>query len=471
MDSRSTDSSQTQHKPQHNADEARQFLADNPDIQSIDLMLPDMNGVLRGKRITPDALTKVYQDGVALPASMFALDVTGHTIEETGLGFALGEPDRICKPVPGTLVRVAWGDQPRAQVLMSMYQFDGKPMDCDPRHVLSKVLDRFTAMGLTPMIAVETEFYAFDKQRDERGTPQPPISPATGQRDGSTQVYAISELDDYADYIAAIKSAATVQNLPVDTAIAECAPGQFEINLKHRPDALAACDDAVQLKRLIKGVSAGFNMDTSFMAKPYEAESGSGTHIHISLLDNDGHNVFRAEDDGAYGSLMLQQAVAGLLDLLPESMALFAPNANSFRRFQPGSYVPMNRSWGVDNRTVAVRIPAGNPVARRLEHRVSGADANPYLLVAALLASIWHGINRQLQPPAPVVEGDACAEHPPCLPDGWGEALHCFADSQWLPEYLGADFCRIYYANRNGERLRFNQHISRLEYDWYLRQV
>ncbi|OXS16609.1 glutamine synthetase [Zobellella denitrificans] len=450
--------------------EARAFLEQNPDINSIDLMIGDINGVVRGKRIPRDSLLKAYEEGVCLPASLFALDINGNTIEETGLGLDQGEGDRLCFPVPGTLSRVPWQDRPCAQVLMSMFENDGRPFVYDPRHVLRRVLDRFAELGLTPVVAVETEFYVVDRERDGQHQLQPPLSPVTGKRDKQCQVYSLSDLDDYCDFIESIHQSALTQQLPVDTAIAECAPGQFEINLKHRADAMQACDEAVLLKRLIKGVAARHGMEATFMAKPYNQEAGSGTHIHVSLLDEQGRNRFASENDQGLGSALLRQAVAGVLALMPESMVVFAPNANSYRRFQPGFYVPMSQTWGADNRTVAVRIPGGSAEARRLEHRVAGADANPYLLVASILAGIHLGISQRLSPPAPVT-GNAYASHPPSLPNSWIQALDQWQRNEVLPSYLGAEFCRVYHANRYGERQLFMRHVSSQEYDWYLRSV
>lgn len=450
--------------------EAREFLERNPDINSIDLMIGDINGVIRGKRIPRDSLLKAYEEGVCLPASLFALDINGNTIEETGLGLDQGEGDRLCFPVPGTLSRVPWQDRPCAQLLMSMYENDHSPFVYDPRHVLQRVLDRFSTLGLTPVVAVETEFYVIDRERDDEHQLQPPVSPVSGKRDRQCQVYSLSDLDDYCDFLESIQQSAMTQNLPVDTAIAECAPGQFEINLKHRPDAMQACDEAVLLKRLIKGVAARHSMEATFMAKPYNQEAGSGTHIHVSLIDSEGNNRFCSHDDNPLGNDLLQQAVAGVLALMPESMVVFAPNANSYRRFQPGFYVPMSQTWGADNRTVAVRIPGGNPAARRLEHRVAGADVNPYLLVASILAGIHHGLTHRLSAPEPVT-GNAYASHPPSLPNSWIQALDQWQQNEILPEYLGQEFCRVYHANRYGERQLFMRHVSSQEYDWYLRSV
>ncbi|MFC4973644.1 glutamine synthetase family protein [Halomonas beimenensis] len=452
-------------------DEARDFLERHPDIASIDLLISDLNGVMRGKRIPRTNLEKVYRDGVNLPASVFALDILGNTVEATGLGLETGDGDRVCRPVPGTLMPSPWLRNGRqAQLLMTMEDGDGSPYFADPRQVLARVLGRLGRTGLTPVVAVELEFYLVDRQRDALGMVQPPCSPASGERASQSQLYSINELDEYADFLEDIHAAARIQDLPLDTALKECAPGQFEINLLHTDDALGACDSAVLLKRLIKGVALQHGFEATFMAKPYGDEAGNGTHVHISLLDEAGRNVFAAEDGAPLGTPELQQAVAGLLEMMPASMALFAPNLNSFRRFQPGLYVPMAPTWGYDNRSVAVRIPSGPNEARRLEHRVAGADANPYLLVASLLAAIDHGLRQRLTPP-PAVTGNAYDQVAPSLTNSWCQALDLLADSEALIEALGPEFVRVFLANRRAERDQAMQAVSKLEYDWYLRHV
>jgi len=453
------------------ADVARDFLDRHPEVDSIDLLISDLNGVLRGKRIPRDNLEKTFRDGVNLPASVFALDILGNTIEATGLGLSSGDSDRVCRPVANTLMPSPWLRHGRqAQLLMTMTDDDGGPFFADPRQVLGKVLKRFKRVGLTPVVAVEMEFSLVDRRRDSLGMVQPPCSPATGERAAQSQLFSINELDEYAALLEEIHTAARAQELPLDTALKECAPGQFEINLIHCDDALAACDSAVLLKRLIKGVALNHGFEATFMAKPYGQEAGNGTHVHISLIDANGQNVFAAEDGAPLGTPLMQQAVAGLLELMPASMALFAPNLNSFRRFQPGLYVPMAPTWGYDNRSVALRIPSGPNAARRIEHRVAGADVNPYLLLASLLGAVDHGLQRHLTPP-PAITGNAYDQVAPSLTNSWRQALDLLEQNEPLAEALGARFLAVFVANRRAERDQAMQAVSKLEYDWYLRHV
>lgn len=453
----------------HKADfiEAETFLVKHPAIDTIDLLIADMNGVLRGKRIRRDGLSKAYRDGICLPGALFAFTISGDTVQETGLGFDEGDADRPCWPLPGTLKAVPWQEQPSAQVLLSMHEADGRPFFGDPRHVLTTVLERFASLKLTPVVAVELEFYLMDRERTVQGGPQPPISPVTGSRMRAAQVYGMDEIEDHSSLLDAILHAAEKQDIPATAAVAEYAPGQYEINLHHVADPLLACDYALMMKRLIKGVAHRHGLEATFMAKPYDEHAGSGMHAHISLQDDSGHNVFAFDQQP---NPLLRHALGGLSATMGECMALFAPNANSYRRFQAESYVPLSPSWSYNNRTTALRIPFGPAQATRIEHRVAGADANPYLLIAALLAGIHHGIVGKLEPGAPTV-GNAYAQQPPSLPIDWGAALQALEQSAVAADYLGQAFCRIYCVNKYNERAAFARRVTPLEYEWYLRTV
>jgi glutamine synthetase len=447
--------------------EAETFLYKYPDIETIDLLIPDTNGILRGKRIKREALSKAYLEGIALPGSVFAAMITGDTVETTGLGFAEGDADRVCWPVADTLRLAPWQPRSMAQALLTMCEADGKPFFADPRNVLGHVLEIFAQLKLTPVVAMEMEFYLIDRERTPDGAPQPPISPLTGMREHQTQVYGISELDAYDALLDDMIKTAELQELPVEAAVAEYAPGQYEINLQHQPDPFAACDYVVMLKRLIRAVAAKHGFDVTFMAKPYDGWSGNGMHVHTSLLDENGNNVFQEHDGDPLTGKYLRYAVGGLAATMAEAMAVFAPNANSYRRFQPETYVPLSPVWGYNNRSLALRIPSGPEHARRIEHRVAGADVNPYLLLAVILAGIHHGITRQIEPDEPV-SGNAYTQNQTSLPLTWLEALATWQTAQVIPGYLGEEFCRVYTAIKASEREAFNKHITSLEYTWYL---
>lgn len=449
-------------------DEVVRFLAANPDIAGCDILLSDGNGVMRGKRIPRDGIEKAFRDGVRFPGSMHALDITGVDVVEAGLVWERGDADYICWPVPGTLKRAPWHSRPFGQTLVSMYDEAGTPFFLDPRHVLKRVLDRFSADGLTPVVAIELEFYLIDPAGDDSGRAQPPRSPRSDRRVTGVQPLIMTALDDFEAFFAGIERATQAQGIPAEAAIAEAGPGQYEVNLVYNADAMLAADHGVLLKHLVKGVAASCGFDATFMAKPYAGESGNGLHIHMSLLDRDGRNVF---DDGtARGSDTLRHAIGGLQATIAESLAILAPNANSYRRFREGSYAPTSTAWGYNNRTTGLRIPSGSGKARRIEHRFAGADANVYLATASMLAGAHWGIANKAKADA-ATDGNAYEQPGAMLPTDWNDAIRAFDAAKVLPDYLGAEFCRVFSLGRKAERRKFNATVSALEYEWYLRTV
>lgn len=442
-------------------------LEQTPDCELVDLILPDMNGLLRGKRVTRSALEKVYADGICLPMSLIATDITGNTVEETGLGYDIGDEDRICRPVPGTLRPVPWSPRPMAQLLLSMEDANGSAFEANPREVLKRVLDRYAARGLKPVVAVELEFYLFDRLPDAHGRPQPPINAHTGARNMSTQVYYIEDLNDFHDFIDAVADACRIQGIPADTAVAEYAPGQFEINLKHRDDALLACDDAIYLKRAIKSIAQKQGLQASFMAKPLVEQAGSGLHIHASVLDANGDNIFACTPDAPCDAL--RHAIGGLQRSAKDCLLLFAPNANSYRRFVLNAFVPLNEVWGFNNRTVAMRVPHSDEKNTRIEHRIAGADANVYLATAAVLAGMLDGIEHGYDPGAPVV-GNAYEQTEIKTPY-WRDSIRDFMASDFIADQFGERFRHIYGQQKLKELHSFYREVTTLEYDWYLRSV
>lgn len=437
----------------------------HPAIRFIDVLLADLCGIPRGKRVTLAELEQVYEGGFLLPGSMFALDVLGGTIQETGLGFDEGDADRACLPVPGTLLPVPWLDEDVAQLQVSMVDHDGSPFHGDPRHVLAQVLERFRKLRLTPVVAVELEFYLLDRERTAEGRVQPPRLPHTGRRETRTQINSMADLNEYSAVLAAIDAACAQQQVPAGTSLPEYGPGQFEVNLLHSPDALRACDEAIRFKRLVRGVALQHGMEATFMPKPYRDHAGSGAHIHVSLIDDTGRNVF--ESDAPEGNEQLHHAIGGLAASMADSMLIFAPMANSYRRYRSEAYVPLSTSWAVNNRGVALRIPVSTPQNRRIEHRVAGADANPYLLCAAVLAGMHRGITAKLDPGTPL-NGNAYRSTRTTLPITWPEAALAFERSAFIEDYFGERFQRLFATTRRGELQEFESHVSTLEYDWYV---
>ncbi len=446
-------------------EEVDNFLKAHPDLEAAEVFVTDPTGIARGKLLRIPDLARMYREGRPLPCSIMSLDITGEDVEETGLVWDRGDEDKIAWPVAGTLKPAPWTAQPTAQVLLSLYDLDGAPYIADPRHVLERVVERLKGDGFTPVVAAELEFYVVDPARGPDGRIQPPLTPATRRRLDRIDVYSVTELEEFAPFIDELYKCAKIMGLPAETLISEYAPGQLEVVLRHRADAMQAADEAIQWKRLVRAVAAKHGLLATFMAKPYGHRAGSGFHIHASLADGAGRNLFAAEDPR--GTPLLRQAIAGLLATIGEGMGVFAPNANSYRRFQSASYAPVARTWGVNNRSVAVRIPTGGPETRHLEHRVAGADANPYLAIAEVLAGMHKGIREKLDP-GPAITGNGYAQAAADLPGDWWSALRMLKESALLKEYFGERFLGIYHAIKAAECQRFMSQVTELDYDWYL---
>jgi glutamine synthetase len=448
--------------------ELLEFLAARPGLRFIDLLLHDLNGVDRGKRVDVGSAAGAFANGMLLPGSMFALDVPGHTVEETGFGFDEGDADRPCLPIPGTLLDVPWLDHNVAQAQVTMHERDGRPFAGDPRHLLMRVMQRFRELGLTPVVAVELEFYLIDGALNAQGLPQPPASPLTGRREHRTQINSMIDLDAYSKVLADIDATCLAQKVPSTTALAEYGPGQFEVNLAHCADAVLCCDQAVRFKRLVKCVARHHGMDATFLAKPYADMAGSGLHLHVSLNDAQGRNVFA--DEHPLGTPLMRHAAAGLLATMADGMAIFAPLANSWRRFRPSAYVPLTADWSVNNRGAALRVPVSDTANRRLEHRAAGADANPYLVMAWVLGGILKGLTDKQEPRAPL-QGNAYKigqELGEPLPHYWPTALDRFQQSPFAKQLLGPDLHRLYSMVKRHELDEFNGFVTAQEMALYL---
>lgn len=447
--------------------ELAEFLTAHPDVEYIDAIVIDLCGNAIGKRLPVAHAGKMVTGGTPICGAMQLVDVMGNTADPMGYGFSDGDPDALARPLAGTFAPVPWSDGRHAQVLCELTgAIDGAPFWYDPRRVLDKVCRTFAETGLTPVLALELEFYLVDLERAEDGAPIPCASPLTGRRERQGQVLSLAKLDQYQPVIGAMQAACIAQGLPVTTVISEYGPGQFEINLEHQSDPLKAADHAALLRRAVQATARQLGYDATFMSKPFPGLSGSGLHLHLSLVDEAGDNVFDpARTDG---ETMLGHAVGGLQATLGEAMALFAPNVNVYRRFRPDEFTPVTRDWGENNRSVAFRLPPTTEgTARRLEHRVAGAEANPYLVTAAVLAGVHHGLKTRADPGTKHT-GNAGAEIDNSLPLTLWQALESFQKSTILPEYLGADYVEMYHQVKTAEFNDFMDEISAREYRWYL---
>lgn len=396
------------------------WLRKNPTVRTIRVAAADLNGVPRGKRIPTRFADKITQDGTRFPFSVLNLDIWGEDIENSPLVFESGDRDGVLKPTERGFMPMPWLDAPSALLPIWMFHEDGRPYAGDPRHALRAVLDRFKARGLTPVCAVELEFFLID---DSGRKLQIPESPRSGKRRKGAETLSIRALDQFDQFFTDLYDACEEMDIPADTAISEAGLGQFEINMMHCDDALRAADDAWLFKMLVRGLARRHGFAASFMAKPYKDYAGSGLHTHFSVLDAEGKNVF--DNGGPEGTDTMRHAVAGCLEAMCGSALIFAPHANSFDRMVPGSHAPTGVSWAYENRTSSIRIPSGDHKARRIEHRVSGGDVNPYLMLAAVLGAAINGIEDGKEPMAPIT-GNAYAADLEQIPHTWASAIDAF---------------------------------------------
>ena len=448
-----------------NISETLNWLEGQSDIKSLRAAVCDLNGVMRGKRIPLEQAEKVLSGGLRMPLSVVGVDIWGEDITNSPLVFTTGDADGLCESTGRGILPMDWTAEPTALIPLWLREESGAPFGGDPRRALASVVDRYKAHGLTAVVAMELEFYLYDPS-DAR--PQAPISPVTGKRLDADSVLSIDEIDDFGAFFRDVYAACEQQGVPADSAIAENGIGQFEINLLHVADPLKAADDAVLFKRIVKGVARKHGFAASFMAKPYGGRSGSGLHVHFSLLDKKGKNVFNDGTD--QGSSTMRHAVGGLIEAMAETTLLFAPHFNSYRRLRPGTHAPSAAAWGYENRTVALRIPGGSYEARRIEHRVAGADANPYLVLAGILGGALIGIERETAPPDPVT-GDAYALKQKSLPPDWASAINAFATGEIVAAALPTMLRDMLVACKRQEMNTFALQVTDFEYETYLDMV
>jgi len=275
----------------------------------------------------------------------------------------------------------------------------------------------------------------------------------------------MTDLNEYSNLLAEIDRVARLQNVPSTSALAEYGPGQYEVNLQHAPDALRVCDEALRFKRVVKSVARAHGCEATFIPKPYEEMAGSGLHIHVSLVDAAGKNIFAAANP--LESRRLRHVIAGTLTTLADGMALCAPGPNSYRRFRKEAYVPLHPTWSINNRGSAIRVPASDAENLRIEHRLAGADANPYLVLAWVLAGMLHGLEHELEPPA-VLTGNAYVQDGEPLPTTWAQAIEQFSRSEFARAALGAKFVGLFSAVKRAEMEEFNCFVTPLEIARYL---
>ena len=450
--------------------EAEAFLAAHPEIEAFDIVLHDSNGIGRGKIIRRHELLSIYQSGRHMPISILGLDICGEDVHETGLIWDQGDGDRRAWPIPGTLVPLVGTTPPRGEVFLSLYNLDGSQMTSDPRHALQRQVDAMAAEGLYPAAAFELEFFLLENDRDANGKMVPARDVLDRRRNSKTDVYSVDQLHGMLPLFNDIYAGAKAAGIKAETLISEFAPGQYELTLHYRDNVLQAADDLMRLKRLVRMHARLHGVTACFMAKPNEDYAGSGMHLHVSLQDAKGQNVFVEAVEGQYNDTILH-AIGGLQQTMGEAMLVFAPHANSWRRFASQSYAPVSPTWGVNNRSVALRIPAGDIRARRIEHRPAGVDANPYLVAATVLAGIRHGLKHRIDPGPEVTGNGYEAETTVVIPEDWRSAIRLAQGSAFLKDALGEDMHRTFTAVKAAEYARVMRTVSEVDFDLYLHTV
>ncbi len=452
--------------------ELRSFLKKHPRTHEMEVLIADIPGVLRGKRIRRKEFAGIFKDGFCLPGGTVLLDTLGDVVHGIPWSVMDGDPDINAHIVPGSLAPVPWAKKPSAQAMYRFSTRDDKPFFADPRHVLERAAQPLHDMGLKIVMATELEFYLLDANTD-RPTPRVSRVPGIGRPQPGPQVYSPDDLWDIENFLNDLHKVCEAQNIPSGTTTSEFAPGQFEINLQHVDNPALACDHAVLLKRAVKAVARQHGFVACFMAKPFEEDAGSGMHIHMSLVDRNGTNYFsQGKEKMAMPPFpaRFRHAIGGLVKTMAEGTAIFAPNANSYRRLRPEMFAPVEPNWGANHRNVALRVPVSDEKNLRFEHRTSGADTNPYLVTAAILAGVHYGLKNRCDPGRMVNEGEIISLKRK-IPNRWDTAIDKFSRSKVFPQYLGEEFCRIFVANRRGESRRFHNVVSNTDFDWYMRAV
>ncbi len=450
--------------------EAEAFLQKHPEIEAFDIVLHDSNGVGRGKVIRRNELIPFYASGRHIPVSIMGLDICGEDVDETGLVWDQGDNDLKAWPIAGSIIPLHNTTPPRGEILMAMYDLDGNPMGSDPRHALQRQIDKLAGMDLHPAGAFELEFFLLDNTRDDAGNFRPAAAVLDGRRSRRTEVYSVDHLHGMMPLFSDIYKAAELAQIEAETVISEYAPGQYELTLNYRKDVMQAADDLIRMKRIVRAQARAHGVTACFMAKPFANYAGSGMHFHCSMLDDDGKNIFAEQIEGEWKPELLH-ALAGLQKVMPETMLTFAPHLNSWRRFAQKSYAPISTTWGVNNRSVALRVPAGELKARRIEHRLSGVDANPYLVATSILSGMVHGLKSKDMPSAEVKGNGYDLEPDPRMPVDWHHAIEMARNSEFLKKALGEQLHNTFVSVKEAEYFRVQSTISEIDFDLYLHNV
>ncbi len=436
-------------------------------VTEIECLVPDLTGVARGK-IMPR--TKFTEDrGMRLPEAILGMTVTGnYPTDNAAYERAISATDRdmILRADPNTITMVPWAADPTAQVIHDCYFSDGSLVDFAPRSVLRRVLGLYAEKGWSPIVAPELEFYLTARNIDPDLPLRPPVG-RSGRAETSRQIYSIDAVNEFDPLFEDIYDYCDLMNLDVDTLIHEIGAGQMEINFLHG-EPMGLADKVFFFKRTLREAAMKHDMYATFMAKPMTGEPGSAMHIHQSVVNSKtGKNIFSNEDGTSSEAFM--HYIGGLQRYMPSAMALVAPYVNSYRRIVRHTAAPINIQWGKDNRTVGFRVPESGAQDRRVENRVVGADANPYLALAVTLACGYLGMIERLEPTPMTVDSAYDLDYQ--LPQSLSEALEGLRNESRLRFALGDRFIDVYSAIKELEHSEFMQVISPWEREHLLLHV
>src|SRR5476649_521428 len=440
----------------------QQFLKEHG-ISEVEAIIPDMAGVARGKLMPAEKFAE--EEGMRLPEAIFLQTVTGDYPDDQS-AMNPSDIDIVLKADPKTVRVVPWAAEPTAQVIHDCFYSDGRPVMMAPRHLLRHVLDLYAQRGWEPVIAPELEFYLIEPNIDADYQLKPPVG-RSGRAEPGRQSYSIAAVNEFDPLFDDMYAFCEAQDIEIDTLIHEDGPAQMEINLLHGdPQNLA--DQAFLFKRTAREAALRHKMYATFMAKPHAKEPGSAMHIHQSIVDKKTRKNIFSNPDGTPSALFFSH-IAGLQRYIPAAMSLFCSNVNSYRRMTRYLSAPINVQWGYDNRTAGLRVPMSAPESRRIENRVGGADANPYIAIAASLACGYLGMTEGLKPTEPVTGSAHDMRY--SLPRSLDEALARLRDCEPLLQILGDPFVAAYTIVKQAEHEVFLQVISSWEREHLLLNV
>ncbi|WP_406720174.1 glutamine synthetase family protein [Thioclava litoralis] len=441
--------------------QAAQDYLEGRRLDEVECIVPDIAGVARGKAMPASKFA--HQKHFYLPNSIFLQTITGEWTDNPSGAFT--EPDMILEPDYSTATAAPWTADWTLQVIHDVKDQAGNLVPIAPRNVLKRVVDLYKAEGWTPIVAPEMEFFLVARNTDPNQPIIPPMG-RTGRRAAAKQAYSMSAVDEYGKVIDDIYDFAEMQGFEIDGILQEGGAGQIEINLAHG-DPIELADQIFFFKRMIREAALRHDCFATFMAKPIEGEPGSAMHIHQSVIDTNGNNIFSDEKGNETETFL--HCIGGLQRHLPAVIGLLAPYVNSYRRYIPDFAAPINLEWGRDNRTTGLRVPISSPAARRIENRLAGMDCNPYLGLAATLACAYLGM-KEKQLPRPEYLGDAYSGTDE-LPANLGDALDLLAGHDPIRDVLGEEFCIVYEAVKRNEYKEFLQVISPWEREHLLLNV